>query len=132
MSVVIVTDIKQLDVQLRTPDMLRFLECAVALNRLDNKLYYLTDKSGKPTHSLEYGKVRGLNNITGLAAYILTLRKNKKLTQMQLAEYTGVPVSVISKLENSLKGDTEVLNQEMVRRLATFLGFSVQKALLLR
>jgi len=131
MSPMVVTDIKQLEANLRTPDMVRFFECAVALYRLDNKPFYITNGAGVATHVLEYGKVRGLRNITGLAAYTLTLRRNRKLTQEQLATQTSVPVTVISQMENGILGECVPLNPEYVKRVALYLGFSVVQAMTL-
>lgn len=132
MPPIVVTDIRQLDVQLRTPDLVRFYECALAMYKIDGKPYYIKNKAGVATHVLEYGKVRGLRNLTGLAAYTLTFRKNKRMTQAQLSAASGVPVHVISQIENSISGDSEVISPEYVWRVATCLGFSAQQALKLR
>lgn len=132
MHPIVVTDILQLDSDLRTPDRLRFLECAVALYKLDGKRYTITTPTGIPTHVLEYGKVRGLRNVTGLAAYTLTLRKHRRLTQAQLASKLSVPAATISKMETGVLGDCSQLNQEHVYRVAAYLGFDVKHAMRLR
>jgi predicted transcriptional regulator len=81
---------------------------------------FFNELMSDPEFRIEYYRIHYIDEI---ANQILLIRTGKNLTKNQLSELSGIPVSIISRIENG--DENKVPPLKTIQKLAEALGYKI-------